>query len=176
MVPIFTHSFIHHYWVLAAHKPWGAKPQAISALTALQSHCWDALSPEWVQMGQNSKSYSIPRGPETELSRTTPAWCPILTHTQGDSAGSADPPRDRKQVHWPTQKGLMCCPHVWRIPWLLGLKGTLRTNWIHFSASEKDCICILLWQRDSARETHFKNLVKQSLYLQTGGFKGIQCL
>lgn len=64
-------------------------------------------------------------------------------------------------------------PYVWSIPRLTGLKEILGMNWIHFSTSEKDCICTLLCQRDSVKETHFKNLFKQSLYLQTGEFKGI---
>lgn len=46
-------------------------------------------------------------------------------------------------------------------------------NRIHFSTSEKDCICPLLGQRDSVKESHFKNLVKQSLYLQTGELEGM---
>lgn len=54
-------------------------------------------------------------------------------------------------------------PYVWSIPRLTGLKEILGMNWIHFSTSEKDCICTLLCQRDSVKETHFKNLFKQSL-------------
>lgn len=83
-------------------------------------------------------------------------------------------PRDRSQAYWPRQKGLVHFPYVWCKPRLTGLQGTLRTNLIHFFASEKDCIYTVLCQRASAREPLlFKNLVKQSLYLQTGEFKGI---
>ena len=86
-------------------------------------------------------------------------------------------PRDRSQAYWPRQKGLEYFPYVWCKPRLTGFQGTLRMNLIHFFASEKDCIYTVLCQRASAREPLvFKNLVKQSLYLQTGEFKGIPVL
>ena len=115
-----------------------------------------------MEVDQNSKFYSNPSG-----MRDKPCLVLMTETCSRRQCWFYRSSRDGNQAYWPTQKGLVHLPYVWRKPRITGLKGTLRMNWIHFSASEKDCICTLLCQRVSVSETRlFKNLVRASLVAQ----------
>lgn len=63
-------------------------------------------------------------------------------------------------------------PYIWSTPRLIDQKGTLRKNRTIYLPDKYHIWTLLCW-KDAARETCFKNLVRQSLYLQTGDLTGI---
>lgn len=108
-----SHSFIYSQLFvkcLLYTRHWEAKPYAVSALMALRVSLLECTKCRANVSGLESQILLNPRGPQTEASGTS---VPELTSEMcsGRQCWFYTFCRDRSQVHWPRQKGLVHFPN-----------------------------------------------------------------